>query len=723
MILFLSLFLNITPVQNLTWYEYYERGEKQFKKGDNQACIADMLAALELKPESAKNQFTRAVQKIDYKPFYYLALAYHNQKEAAEAYQYAQKAFEGEVIKDEPALQNDLGPILEAYRNWVNTFHQRYQNEQAIISQRSDLINLISQSRFAEAQRRLDGIEDKAPFADIQQQLQLGSRIANQSNSINTDLKNRIDALVSQGNYTTARQLFQTFRDKLPRSMQDDIQAQLDKAPPKETPTKEVIPEPRTVEPTPEQRSDNAELLEFRKRWSAMEQERNTLSDQLTNLSKTNEELQARLDQQQQEQTDTDPPSILLSLKQLDEHIEITARIVTVMDLKSIRYTWNGQDYTPSTADSQRSLNQHTYSFKHPLSYGTNALSITVIDNLDRKTEASESLTVPRPFYLYYQLWVALVLALLIFMISRLLVAQRRRKMAALRHFNPYIAGSPVRDDVMFYGRDDLMKRIQGLVHKNSFMIHGARRIGKTSMLHQLRQNLSHIESQEYRFFPVFIDLQGIREDDLFHHMMAEIHAQADLWDIELADLTYDEDDHKYQARQFSKDIKRIIQRLSDAHHQHIQLVLLMDEVDVLNEFHEKVNQKLRGIFMKDYAEHLTCVMAGIHLKKEWDSSGSPWYNFFEQIPVTAFDKEHARALVLDPVKGIFQYQPEAVELIIEDTSYHPYLIQKVCVSLIDTMLREGRYKITVQHARTALDNLDAEIQRNKHELHHQQMG
>jgi len=267
--------------------------------------------------------------------------------------------------------------------------------------------------------------------------------------------------------------------------------------------------------------------------------------------------------------------------------------------------------------------------------------------------------------------------------------------------------------------RDELLRRIQGLVHKNSFMIHGNRRIGKTSLLLQLKTNLTALKSPNYRFFPVFIDLQGVSEEDLFHHMMSEILAHASDWGIETDDLVYREESSLYLSRHFSKDIKKVIQRLDALGSEHAQVVLLMDEVDVLNEYGEKTNQKLRGVFMKDFADHLSCVMAGIHLKKEWESSGSPWYNFFEEIPVNAIDEPAARALILEPVKGIFKFKRQAMDLIVNETGGHPYLIQKVCVSLIGEKLNSNRFTVTRADVEQALEKLHEEIKRNQHELYH----
>jgi len=351
--------------------------------------------------------------------------------------------------------------------------------------------------------------------------------------------------------------------------------------------------------------------------------------------------------------------------------------------------------------------------------FGRQNVALAAVDELEASNHIFEIIDIARPWYLNRAYWFGAIFVLLATLATHLYLTAAERKRARLVHFNPYVAGSPVRDGHMFFGRDELLRRIQGLVHKNSFMIHGNRRIGKTSLLLQLKTNLTALKSPNYRFFPVFIDLQGVSEEDLFHHMMSEILAHASDWGIETDDLVYREESSLYLSRHFSKDIKKVIQRLDALGSEHAQVVLLMDEVDVLNEYGEKTNQKLRGVFMKDFADHLSCVMAGIHLKEEWESSGSPWYNFFEEIPVNAIDEPAARALILEPVKGIFKFKRQAMDLIVNETGGHPYLIQKVCVSLIGEKLNSNRFTVTRADVEQALEKLHEEIKRNQHELYH----
>jgi hypothetical protein len=151
-----------------------------------------------------------------------------------------------------------------------------------------------------------------------------------------------------------------------------------------------------------------------------------------------------------------------------------------------------------------------------------------------------------------------------------------------------------------------------------------------------------------------------------------------------------------YEGRDFSHDLQRVIEELKTRTAKKVKLALLIDEVDVLNEYSERINQRLRSIFMKTFSENLVAVMSGVGIRRSWKSEVSPWYNFFDEIEITALTPEEAEALVKNPVAGFFRYQPEAVEAILEESQRKPYLIQKFCIHAVNRILEGGRTVVTL---------------------------
>ena len=705
-------FLLLLP-QQLTWYEVYERGEKQFRRSDFRACIADMDEALEGNATPKAKAFTRAVQTIEYKPFYYKALSYFELGELPEAYENAQRAWEADVVSESPKLQADLAKIFENYREMVQELSQQYDLRQAQTAKRRQVLKLLEEGKIGEASALLDELSQQEGFEgleDLQDQVKLSRKIQDRDAVINQQMMAKILQWLDMGERVNAQALFEFGRDNMQPDMIAEVERRFAELP--EIPVEQVVAdEPPTVV------EGNAEINSFLQQLTEIRLEKNE-------VEKQNREMNLRLQELEREvarKPVQNPPELVLHLTRAGfRTLGIQGSVVSPLNIRNWNLSLNGVAF--SFPAHRLQTKGSTTEFETSLeirNYGPQQVVLKVVDGLGREAIAQKPLFMPLPWFLNMKYWYGLLALLALGLIYLALMGLRRRKRARLLHFNPYIAGSPVRTGGMFFGRDALIRRIQGLVHKNSFMIHGTRRIGKTSLLLQLQKNLKEIDSQDYLFYPVFIDLQGVTEPELFHFMMHELLAQASSWPLDAAELSFSETNQGYLSRHFSRDMRHVINGLQEGESRHVMVVLLVDEVDVLNEFGEKTNQKLRGIFMKDYAEHLTCVMAGIHLKKEWESSGSPWYNFFEEIPVNAIEESSARKLILEPVRGIFKYQPAAVDLIFNATGGHPYLIQKVCVSLIGEKLNANRFRITRPDVETVLKKMNEEIQRNQHELYY----
>jgi tetratricopeptide (TPR) repeat protein len=275
-------------------------------------------------------------------------------------------------------------------------------------------------------------------------------------------------------------------------------------------------------------------------------------------------------------------------------------------------------------------------------------------------------------------------------------LVQRARKRRALRkRFNPYIAGAPVMSDELFFGRRKLLARILNVLHHNSLLITGERRIGKTTLLYHLRLALQADDQTGYRFFPVQTDLQGVPEEAFFHTIMSDIVEQLSLRPETTGALRFRREEIRYDGRDFSHDLQRVVDELKTRTPLHVKLAMLVDEVDVLNEYSERVNQRLRSIFMKTFSEHLVAIMSGVGIKRLWTSEGSPWYNFFDEVELTAFTREEAEALIREPVEGVFRYEAAAVESILEASDLKPYLTQKFCIHAVNRMIEAGRTTVT----------------------------
>jgi ligand-binding sensor domain-containing protein len=296
------------------------------------------------------------------------------------------------------------------------------------------------------------------------------------------------------------------------------------------------------------------------------------------------------------------------------------------------------------------------------------------------------------------------------------ILSNRRRSLEALeRGFNPYISGEPVRSDDMFFGRRELLQRIIDTLHSNSIMIHGERRIGKTSLLLNLMAALREVNDPDYWFVPVYVDLEGTPQEAFFQLLIDEILVNIEALQYastqitpKLADLRYyTKQDHSYSDRDFNRDLNRITDVLEEYGEVHepgkrLRLILLIDEMDVMSSYDRLIQQQLRRIFMREFAATLGAVVAGIQISKEWDRVESPWFNLFNDIELTPFSREQAIELLVEPVRGYYHYDPAAIEFIIDHANGRPYKIQQYGLEAVNHMLAARRRRITLADVEAA---------------------
>jgi tetratricopeptide (TPR) repeat protein len=325
---------------------------------------------------------------------------------------------------------------------------------------------------------------------------------------------------------------------------------------------------------------------------------------------------------------------------------------------------------------------------------GLSTFRLVATDSEDLISSSEYVVIYARPFFRAPWFYALLLGSTALLGVALLWQRYSRRALLRRRRFNPYVAGSPVFEDDMFFGRRELVDRILQTIHNNSLLIYGERRIGKTSIQHQIKKRLHKLDDPLYEFHPVYVDLQGTPETLFFQTIAEDIFQELApvLGGLQPgSDVSGD-----YSYRDFVRDVRAILKTLKKRTTRKVKLVLLIDEVDELNDYDPRINQKLRSLFMKSFAESLVAVVSGVEIKKHWEREGSPWYNFFEEVEVKPFGPREARELIERPIRGIFKLDNGTTEKIISLTGGKPYLIQKLCISLVTRLHEQHRRKITI---------------------------
>lgn len=268
----------------------------------------------------------------------------------------------------------------------------------------------------------------------------------------------------------------------------------------------------------------------------------------------------------------------------------------------------------------------------------------------------------------------------------------------------PYVTGTPLRSGEMFVGRQDVFdfvrQHLLGTYQNNVIVLHGQRRTGKTSILYRLQEVLADTH------LAVLVDMQGkaargtadflyTLSDDIVYTLEGQGLA------VELpARAEYEEaPEFAFRSRFLRTVVKALDQR---------NLLLMFDEFEELQKRVEdgRLEPEIFA-FLRNLMQHeprLDFVFSGTHKLEELGAEyWSILFNIAAYKHITFLDAAEVQRLVTEPVAPYgLEYDPLAVERIIQVTAGHPYFTQVVCHEMVAYHNEKERNYLTV----TAVDHV-----------------
>ncbi|MXY22895.1 MAG: ATP-binding protein [Dehalococcoidia bacterium] len=270
----------------------------------------------------------------------------------------------------------------------------------------------------------------------------------------------------------------------------------------------------------------------------------------------------------------------------------------------------------------------------------------------------------------------------------------------------PYIVGSPIDSKEMFFGREDIIKKIKQQLstsHRaNVILLEGNRRTGKTSILTHLRTTPDVLPD----WIVVYCSLQGagghkskagLPTNEVFRLMARDIGwavyaAGHRVW---LPDMDLPDSNKPFKtafktalSKAFSGSrpfevfelyIQAVLEAVSPC-----RLLLMLDEFDKLQEGIDagitspQVPENIR--YLLHTYPSLSAILTGSRrLRRLREEYWSALFGFGHRVPVSKLPLEDARLLVTQPVDGRLTYVPEARDRVVELCSRQPFLIQSLC--------------------------------------------
>lgn len=262
---------------------------------------------------------------------------------------------------------------------------------------------------------------------------------------------------------------------------------------------------------------------------------------------------------------------------------------------------------------------------------------------------------------------------------------------------NPYIIGRPITEPDRFFGRDRLFEFIEDNLLQSAqvILLHGHRRIGKSSVLAQIPRA---IDLKEFAFVP--LSLEGDSRKSL-----AEVLHELSRDSVQQFDLTISVP----PIQAFAENPQIFIDNFIPALRRELgvkNIVLLLDEFDTL--YNVDVKQAAEHLFgylqtaVYDNPNLYIIPVVGRQLEDL-----PLMLSLFREAPnqeVGLLDQRSTEQLITIPAKGILEYDLAAIDGIWELTAGHPYFTQVVCFALFSNARTEKRWRVTRSDVRFIVD-------------------
>lgn len=240
---------------------------------------------------------------------------------------------------------------------------------------------------------------------------------------------------------------------------------------------------------------------------------------------------------------------------------------------------------------------------------------------------------------------------------------------------NPYIIGQTIIKPEKFFGREDLFAFIEDNLNNNIQiqLLHGQRRIGKSSLLKLLPHKIKP-ENQE-KFVFISFDLQSYSNSsagEIIYKLAETICEQLNV--SQHISIFHSTTEINNNLDIFCDAFLPIVcQGLGNK-----KLVLLLDEFDVAININDRNHffLYLQTVLIKQKQ------LFAIPVLGRFDDDLQNLCQLFDSPPTQKIDLLYeisAKLLITNPARGMFEYEEDAINAIFELSSCHPYLIQGIC--------------------------------------------
>ncbi len=278
-----------------------------------------------------------------------------------------------------------------------------------------------------------------------------------------------------------------------------------------------------------------------------------------------------------------------------------------------------------------------------------------------------------------------LILALILNILILKIFTKRKKNVSDITQttkikVNPYIVGNPIRDEKMFFGRDEDFKFIKNNITKKAgsiILLYGERRSGKSSILYQILNGRFG-----KKVTPFLFDMQ----------LFSEIKSNSEFFEKIVKEILKTIKSEESKGKNFEILLDNIVSN-SDKN-----IIFMFDEYEIIFDLINKgkispsILNLLSG-YIEKYS-NLNYIFAGTKKFIE-NPIWQPLFNKSISMKVSFLKKKDAISLITKPVKSYFIYEDGAVERIFRLTNGHPFYTQAICMYIVDYVSEKGKKKFS----------------------------
>ena len=279
--------------------------------------------------------------------------------------------------------------------------------------------------------------------------------------------------------------------------------------------------------------------------------------------------------------------------------------------------------------------------------------------------------------------------------------------------YAPVAEGGPVKDESMFFGRDEYIANIiDSLTTSNtkSIIIYGQKRSGKSTVLYHLKKELEKKENAfciDFSMGEIIDDISG-NFVGFYYKILSKIEEKLEELEFDGFETIPFEKPSIEKLQQapaiiFDESIKNFYKQFKNNDFwKNKKLIILIDEFTYI--YTSIIKNKLSENFMKTWKAFIeknifSAVLVGQDVTPKFKAMFPNEFGVTEDKRLTYLSKEDAKKLIEKPIwdkkRDSSRYLGNAVDKIINYTACNPYYLQMFCSRVVDYMNRKKAINVT----------------------------